>query len=82
MVFGKEPKRRRKRKVDVPAVRRGRERTVYDVWTTPTIQDVYAQVKVAEQMLSRIPDEELAVVRREMGLLEDMVWQFCEGGTV
>ena len=79
MWFCKQPKRRKKKR-DAPVVRRKRERKVYDVWTTPTIEDVYAQVKVAEQMLSRIPDEELAVVRREMGLLEDLVWQFCEGG--
>lgn len=54
-------------------------RKVYDVWYTPTVKDVYAQLKVAEQMLSRIVDPELAVVKREMYLLEDMVWQFIQG---
>ena len=78
MVVGKVPKKRRGRpkKQDSPAVRKGRERKVYDVWYTPTVRDVYAQLKVAEQMLSRIPDIELATVKREMGLLEDMMWQF------
>lgn len=55
------------------------ERKVFDVWYTPTIRDVYAQLKVAEQMLSRIPDQELAVVKREMYLLEDMMYQFIGG---
>ena len=57
------------------------ERKVFDVWYTPTIRDVYAQLKVAEQMLSRIPDQELAVVKREMYLLEDMMYQFVGGVT-
>lgn len=51
-------------------------RRVYDVWTQPTVSDVYAQLKVAAQMLSRIEDQNLAVVKREMYLLEDMLWQF------
>ena len=52
------------------------ERRVYDVWTQPTVADVYAQLKVAAQMLSRIDNPNLAVVKREMYLLEDMLWQF------
>ena len=51
-------------------------RKVFDVWYTPTIRDVYAQVLVAKTMLDRIPDQDLAVVKREMGILEDMLWQF------
>ena len=78
MMMGSTAKKRRGRpkKRDVP-VRQGRERKVYDVWVTPTVADVYAQLKVAEQMLSRIPDPELALVKREMGILEDMLWQFA-----
>jgi hypothetical protein len=49
---------------------------VYDVWTQPTVADVYAQLKVTAQMLSRIDNPNLAVVKREMYLLEDMLWQF------
>ena len=73
MVTGDTRKRPRKRK----AAQAGKDgcRKVYDVWYTPTIRDVYAQLKVAEQMLSRIPDQELATVKREMYLLEDMMWQ-------
>lgn len=52
---------------------------VFDTWYTPTVADVYAQLKVAEQMLSRINDPELATVKREMYLLEDMLWQFKDG---
>ena len=52
------------------------ERRVYDVWYTPTVKDVYAQLKVAETMLSRICDPNLAIVKREMYILEDMMWQF------
>ena len=78
MVIGNAAKKRRVRpkKRAAPAVRKGRDRTVYDMWTTPAVDDVYAQLKVAEQMLSRIPDPELAIVKREMYLLEDMLWQF------
>ena len=65
--------KRRKRKA--PAAGKDGDRKIYDVWYTPTIRDVYAQLKVAEQMLSRIPDQELATVKREMYLLEDMMWQ-------
>jgi len=77
MMMGSTAKKRRGRpkKRDVP-MRHGRERKVYDVWYTPTVADVYAQLKVAEQMLSRIEDPNLAVVKREMYLLEDMLWQF------
>ena len=53
-------------------------RRVYDVWYTPTVKDVYAQLKVAETMLSRICDPNLAIVKREMYLFEDMLWQFIE----
>lgn len=45
------------------------------MWYTPTLADVYAQVKVAETMLSRTTDPNLAVVKREMYILEDMMWQ-------
>lgn len=48
-----------------------------EVWYAPSVKDVYAQLMIAKTMLDRIPDQELAVVKREMGLLEDMVWQFC-----
>ena len=54
-------------------------RKVFDVWYTPTIKDVYAQLKVAEQMLSRCTDPALAIVRRKMYDLEDTMWQFLEG---
>ena len=52
-------------------------RKVFDVWYTPKIEDVYAQLKVAETMLSRIPDIELTPVRRKMFELEDLMWQFA-----
>lgn len=48
-------------------------------WAVPTVRDVYAQVKVAQTMLMRIPDADLAIVKREMHILEDMLWQFSEG---
>lgn len=51
-------------------------RKVFDVWYTPTVKDVYAQLKVAEQMLSRCTDPELDIVRRKMYDLEDIMWQF------
>ena len=47
-------------------------------WTSPTLADVYAQILVSQTMLMRIPDGELAIVKREMDILEDMLWQFCE----
>ena len=53
----------------------GRTRRTCDVWYTPTLADVYAQVKVAETMLSRTTDPNLAVVKREMYILEDTMWQ-------
>lgn len=52
-------------------------RKVFDVWYTPKIEDVYAQLKVAETMLSRIPDIELTPVRKKMFELEDLMWQFA-----
>ena len=54
-------------------------RKVFDVWYTPTIKDVYAQLKVAETMLSRCTDPALAIVKRKMYELEDTMWQFIEG---
>lgn len=63
-----------------PGKKRGRKpgpgRTHEGAWYNPTIEDVYAQIKVAETMLHRIPDPNLAIVKREMGILEDMIWQF------
>ena len=55
------------------------ERRVYDVWYTPTVKDVYAQLKVAETMLSRCTDPALAIVKRKMYELEDTMWQFLGG---
>jgi len=57
----------------------GKERRVYDVWTQPTVKDVYAQLKVAETMLSRCTDPALAIVKRKMYELEDTMWQFLGG---
>ena len=54
-------------------------RRVYDVWYTPTVKDVYAQLKVAETMLSRCTDPALAIVKRKMYDLEDTMWQFLGG---
>lgn len=54
-------------------------RRVYDVWTQPTVKDVYAQLKVAETMLSRCTDPALAIVKRKMYDLEDTMWQFLGG---
>lgn len=56
-----------------------RERKVFDVWYTPTVKDVYAQLKVTEQMLSRCTDPALAIVKRKMYDLEDTMWQFLGG---
>jgi hypothetical protein len=52
-------------------------RTSEQQWYAPTVKDVYAQFQIAETMLARIPGPELAIVKREMGILEDMLWQFC-----
>jgi len=52
---------------------------VFDVWYTPTIKDVYAQFKVAEQMLSRVNDPSLAYVKRKVYEVEDLIWQFIGG---
>ena len=54
-------------------------RKVYDVWYTPTIKDVYAQFKVAEQMLSRCNDPALAHIKRKVYEVEDLIWQFIQG---
>jgi len=54
-------------------------RRVYNVWTQPTVKDVYAQLKVAETMLSRCTDPALAIVKRKMYELEDTMWQFLGG---
>ena len=54
-------------------------RKVFDVWYTPTIKDVYAQFKVAEQMLSRVNDPSLAYVKRKVYEVEDLIWQFIQG---
>jgi hypothetical protein len=73
-----ERKKKRRRESHPPALEAG-DRRVYDVWTQPTVADVYAQLKVAETMLSRICDPNLAIVKREMYILEDMMWQFISG---
>lgn len=62
-----------------PSASQAGDRKVYDVWTQPTVKDVYAQLKVAETMLCRIPDIELTPVRRKMFELEDLMWQFLGG---
>ena len=54
----------------------GRDRKVYDVWYTPTVKDVYAQFKVAEQMLSRCKDPALAHIKRKVYEVEDLIWQY------
>ena len=54
-------------------------RKVFDMWYTPTIKDVYAQFKVAEQMLSRVNDPSLAYVKRKVYEVEDLIWQFIGG---
>lgn len=46
------------------------------VWARPTVADVYAQVLQAESMMERVPDDGLAVVRREIGLLAEMMGQY------
>ena len=46
------------------------------VWARPTVADVYAQVLQAEAMMERVPDDGLAVVRREIGLLAEMMGQY------
>lgn len=69
LLKGTETKKKRGRK-------RGSGRPRESAWYNPTIKDVYAQIKVAETMLIRIPDPDLAIVKREMGILEDMIWQF------
>lgn len=46
------------------------------VWVRPTVADVYAQVLQAEAMMERVPDDGLAVVRREIGLLAEMMGQY------
>ena len=60
------------------ARRRGQnmQRRSEDTWYRPTIKDVYAQLKVAETMLSRCTDPALAIVKRKMYELEDTMWQF------
>ena len=54
-----------------------RRRKPEDAWYRPNVRDVYAQVMVAKNMLDRINDVDLAVVKREMNLLEDLLWQFA-----
>ena len=56
--------------------KRGSTRKIEDTWYRPTIRDAYAQLTVAKTMLDRIPNEKLAIVKREMGILEDMMWRF------
>ena len=46
------------------------------VWARPTVADVYAQVLQAEAMMERVPDDGLAIVRREIGLLAEMMGQY------
>ena len=46
------------------------------VWARPTVADVYAQVLQTEAMMERVPDDGLAVVRREIGLLAEMMGQY------
>lgn len=64
---------RKKRRAKRP---RNTARKNEDTWYRPQVKDVYAQVLVAKTMLDRIPDQDLAIVKREMGILEDMLWQF------
>ena len=45
------------------------------VWARPTVADVYAQVSEAAAMMERVTDDGMAVVRREILLLLDMLGQ-------
>ena len=54
-----------------PVKRKAEER-----WYRPKVADVYAQFLVAKNMLDSINDPELALVKREMGIVEDLLWQF------
>mgnify|MGYP006958167860 FL=1 len=44
------------------------------VWCNPTIRDVYAQVLVAKDMLDRISDPKLNNIKKEIDILEKMIW--------
>lgn len=46
------------------------------VWARPTVADVYAQVSEAAAMMDRVTDDGLAVVRREISLLLEMMGQY------
>jgi hypothetical protein len=56
---------------------RARKHTANEQWNTPSITDVYAQVQVARTMLNRINDPHLTLVKREMDILEGLLWQFA-----
>ena len=60
-----------------PKDRPKKPRSNMEHWYAPKITDVYAQFQIAQTMLMRIPDAELAIVKREMAIVEDMLWQFC-----
>ena len=71
--------KKKRRRGSHPSASQAGDRRVYDVWTQPTVADVYAQLKVAETMLSRCTDPALAIVKRKMYELEDTMWQFLGG---
>ena len=67
--------RRREATSHKRALTNARQRTTDQQWYQPTIRDVYAQVLEAKSMLDRIPDMHLAAAKREMYILEDILYQ-------
>lgn len=67
--------RRREATSHKQAMTNARQRPKDQKWYQPTIRDVYAQVLEAKSMLDRIPDMQLAAAKREMYILEDILYQ-------
>ena len=57
---------------------RTRKHSGSERWNTPKIGDVYAQFLIARAMLMRITDPRIAIVKREMNLIENLIVQFME----
>ena len=58
-----------------PGRPRRQTRKTENLWYRPTTRDVYAQLMVAKTMLDRVPDPHLIVVKRDMSILDEMLYQ-------
>ena len=48
-------------------------------WTVPSLADVYAQFQVVRAMLDNMKGDKLDTLKREFGIVDEMIVKIAEG---